>query len=308
VPASAGAAGPKTITISAVSPTTGNCIPFGDGGFNSGAVWEPNAAFIYKNIPPFQLKANDFLAFDTSGVNDVDVQMDVALAPTTANGNDVNAQPFTTVVTNSQTPANPRGDTTTGNYDLQFKAQAPFNFAGGGLIIRFSNASPTYAADTTCTSDLIAGNSTDTSGFFVERAFADANGASPWDTTDGFDIGVFRLTLFPTSNLFSFGKVTRNKHKGTARLAVNVPGPGTLSLTGKNVKPQRPAREATTSAAVTAPGTVKLLVKARGKAKKKLNKTGKAKINVNIAFTPSGDPPGDPKTQTKRVKLVKKLG
>lgn len=42
-------------------------------------------------------------------------------------------------------------------------------------------------------------------------------------------------------NAFSFGTLKRNKSKGSATLAVKVPGPGTLSLTGKGVKTQRPA-------------------------------------------------------------------
>ena len=114
------------------------------------------------------------------------------------------------------------------------------------------------------------------------------------------------LTSAKISNDFSFGKVSRNKHKGTANLAVNVPGPGTLALSGKGVKTQRVGREATASMAVTAAGTVKLLVKAKGKAKHKLNKTGKAKVKVSVTFTPTAETAVAPTTQTKSVKLVKK--
>ena len=110
------------------------------------------------------------------------------------------------------------------------------------------------------------------------------------------------------SNADTLGKVKRNKHKGTAILAVDVPGPGTVALTGKGVKTQRTGRAADASKAVTAAGTVKLLVKPKGKAKHKLNKTGKAKVKVTVTYTPTGDAPGSPNTQTKRVKLVKKLG
>jgi hypothetical protein len=124
------------------------------------------------------------------------------------------------------------------------------------------------------------------------------------DTEIGFNADVATIP----SNADTLGKVKLNKHKGTATLAVRVPGPGTLSLTGKNVKPQRPAREATASQAVTAAGTVKLFVKAKGKAKKKLNKTGKAKVKVTVTYTPTGDLPGVPNTETKHLKLVKKLG
>jgi hypothetical protein len=114
------------------------------------------------------------------------------------------------------------------------------------------------------------------------------------------------VAIKPSNNSFTFGKVKDNKKKGTATLAVNVPGPGTLSLTGKGVKAQRPAREATQSSTVTAAGTVKLLVKPQGKAKKRLNKKGKVKVAVSVTYTPTGDVPGDPNTQTDKVKLVKK--
>jgi hypothetical protein len=112
------------------------------------------------------------------------------------------------------------------------------------------------------------------------------------------------------SNADTLGKVKRNKHKGTATLAVNVPGPGTLALSGKGLKPRRAGRtsRASASLAVSGAGTVKLLVKAKGKAKKMLNKKGKVKVKVSVTYTPTGDAPGSPNTQTKRVKLVKKLG
>jgi hypothetical protein len=57
------------------------------------------------------------------------------------------------------------------------------------------------------------------------------------------------------SNAFSFGKVKKNRKKGTATLTVIVPGPGTLTLAGKGLKPQRPARAAAlASKAVIAAG------------------------------------------------------
>jgi hypothetical protein len=105
-------------------------------------------------------------------------------------------------------------------------------------------------------------------------------------------------------NTFSFGKVKRNKRNGTATLAVTVPGPGTLDLSGKGVKSQRAARVARAigARAVPAAGTVKLRIKPKGKAKKKLSQTGKAKVKVRVTYTPTG---GQAKTQSKRVKLAK---
>lgn len=128
-------------------------------------------------------------------------------------------------------------------------------------------------------------------------------------TSTGFRANISAVVGFKASNADTLGKVKLNKNNGTATLAVNVPGPGTLTLTGNGVKTQRPARNATASKTVSAPGKVKLLVKAKGKKKKKLNKTGKVKVKVSVVFTPSatgGDVAGDPKTQTKSVKLIKK--
>jgi hypothetical protein len=108
------------------------------------------------------------------------------------------------------------------------------------------------------------------------------------------------------SNTFSLGKLKRNPRNGTATLTVDVPGPGTLSLTGKRVKTQRPAREATASRAVAAAGMVKLVIKARGKAKRKLNRSGKAKVTAIVTYTPTGEAPGVPNTHSEPVRLIKK--
>ena len=113
------------------------------------------------------------------------------------------------------------------------------------------------------------------------------------------------LATPPPGNSFSFGKLKRNKKKGTAKLTVNVPGPGTLTLAGKGVVGQRPAhrRGAAAAKTVSAAGHVKLLIKAKGNAKKKLKKKGKAKVKIKVTFTPTG---GDPNAQSKTIKLIKK--
>ena len=93
------------------------------------------------------------------------------------------------------------------------------------------------------------------------------------------------------SNSFTFGATTRNKKKGTATLTVNLPNPGELTASGKDVNV---AGAAVISKAVTA-RTASLLIKARGKKKHKLNDTGKVKLNPAITYTPTG---GDPSTQS----------
>jgi hypothetical protein len=135
-----------------------------------------------------------------------------------------------------------------------------------------------------------------------------ADGASG-DFIPNSDFGRVNVTAsvaIRPSNTFSFGGVKRHKKTGAATLAVNVPGPGTLALTGKGVKTQRAGGGAVASKTVSAAGTVKLPIKAKGKAKHKLNKTGKVKVKVTVTYTPNGDVVGDPKAQTKRVNLVKK--
>jgi hypothetical protein len=103
-------------------------------------------------------------------------------------------------------------------------------------------------------------------------------------------------------NSFSFGKVKRNKKKGTATVELTVAGPGTLTASGKNAIAKQLG--AISSRASAAASTVKLLVKAKGKAKKKLNARGKAKVSLLVTFTPTG---GDANSQPLKVKLLKKV-
>ena len=103
-------------------------------------------------------------------------------------------------------------------------------------------------------------------------------------------------TTTKPSNAFTIGKLKLNKKKGFGTLTVNVPGPGTLALSGKNLK--------AVNAVATAAGAIKLKVKAKGKARKKLNEKGKVKVKAKLTFTPTG---GDPASQSKSLTLKKKL-
>ena len=106
---------------------------------------------------------------------------------------------------------------------------------------------------------------------------------------------VSRLLRERPSNAFSFGKLKRNKRKGTAKLTVTVPGRGSLSLTGKGLRAS--ARDA------AAAGEVALPVKAKGKAAKRLRRKGKLKRKAEVTFAPPGN---DANTAAKRVKLIRK--
>lgn len=98
------------------------------------------------------------------------------------------------------------------------------------------------------------------------------------------------------SNDFTFGKVKKNKNKGTAKLIVNVPGPGNLEL-AKSRKVKAAEKRA------AAEGSVRLKVKPKGKAKEKLADGGKAKVEAEVTYTPDG---GDANTRSRKVKLAKK--
>jgi virginiamycin B lyase len=100
----------------------------------------------------------------------------------------------------------------------------------------------------------------------------------------------------PPSNDFSFGKVKKNRKKGTAKLTVIVPGPGEVDLAkNKKVKGAQDRSEAA--------GEMKIAIKPKRKAKRKLKTRGKVKVNAEVTYTPNG---GHPNTQSKRIGLRKR--
>ena len=102
------------------------------------------------------------------------------------------------------------------------------------------------------------------------------------------------------------GRVDRNEKNGTATVKVRVPGRGVLKLNGAGVVTQRSAARASSLALqVAGRRTVRLRVEAKGRAKRRLNRTGKVKVRARVSFKARG---ADPNTQTKRVKLVKRRG
>jgi hypothetical protein len=307
-PSAASAASTNAITIGAATPNAAtNCFPFG-GYLADGGGWGPYFAFFYQNIPPFHLRSGDIIAYDLNAPNDTDNRMDVAMVATTTNGNDVNNGPFTTVASNTQTPANPRGDDVTSNYELQWTASAAFDFAGGGLLVRFSNPAGAFAEDGSCDANIAGAGASDASGFFVGRTSGDSDGVSPWGTTFNNAIAQFQLIFEPTSSAFTLGKVERNRRNGTAKLPITVPGPGTLTLSGKGVK-ARTAAGPGAQTRVAATGTIKLAIKPKGKTKSQLLRTHKAKVAATVTFAPSASPDhaaGDPSSQTAKLKLVRR--
>lgn len=113
------------------------------------------------------------------------------------------------------------------------------------------------------------------------------------------DVGAYEFV--PTapcpkpSNAFRFGKLKRLRSKGTALLAVEVPGPGTLALAGKGLRARKPRQ-------VSGPGEISVLLAAKGKWKRALARKGSVKLEARVTFVPTG---GDPRTVVRKAKLLK---
>lgn len=104
----------------------------------------------------------------------------------------------------------------------------------------------------------------------------------------------------PPSNAFTRGKLTLNKSKGTGKLAIYVPGPGTLTAVDEG----RAKKVKRANLTVTAAGTVKVPLNPTAKGLKVLNAKGKLKARIDVTFTPTG---GSVATQTYKVTLKKTL-
>jgi hypothetical protein len=129
---------------------------------------------------------------------------------------------------------------------------------------------------------------------------ADGNG----DGIATIDRGAYELPVQPPqaaftaptatpSNAFKFRKLKRNKGSGTAKLQVEIPGPGRLVLFGKKVKKFiRDARGA---------GTFGLKVIPKHKLANELRSKGTVRMSVRVKFTPTG---GIADTRSKALKLI----
>lgn len=96
------------------------------------------------------------------------------------------------------------------------------------------------------------------------------------------------------SNQFKFGKLTRNRRKGTAKLQVIVPGAGTLKLAGKKVRSvkKRTAKK----------GKVTLVIRAKAKANKALESNHRLKARIRVTFSPTG---GHARSKGKGLTLIR---
>jgi N-acetylneuraminic acid mutarotase len=125
----------------------------------------------------------------------------------------------------------------------------------------------------------------------VHEVFDLASGASTPIAVASNPIAAGPDPIAVASNRFRLGRATVNERRGSARLPVTVPGPGTLTLSGRGVVVKR----------VRAPaaGTVYLPVTAKGQ-EKRILASGKVKLVVEVTYAPTG---GNTNSKSKALVL-----
>ncbi len=142
-----------------------------------------------------------------------------------------------------------------------------------------------------CTSPRVLNSLGEGAHTFAVRA------TDPWNNAGAPDTQAWTIDFpDPPSNEFTFGRAKLDRGKGTAALAVQIPGPGDLALAAsKKVRASEARAEAAGKATVS--------IRAAGKAKRKLRRAGKVTVRATVTFTPDG---GDPNTQSTDVTLKRK--
>jgi hypothetical protein len=148
------------------------------------------------------MNVGSHFAFDLGALNDVDIRRNIYFAVANANPagggapQNIRALGWTKVVSDSQTPQNPRGDTIVGNYELIYTAEAPFDFPGGGFIVGFGGSPPGAYADFGCEQVLVGTSSSDISGFFHRRFYIQTDqtlGVLDGSNSDGGSLGGIKI-------------------------------------------------------------------------------------------------------------------
>jgi hypothetical protein len=102
-------------------------------------------------------------------------------------------------------------------------------------------------------------------------------------------------TTAPVDNSFKLGKARLDRRRGTATLAVEVPGPGLVAVDGAVPRQQR----------ADGPGRVTLRILPRAKARLILNRRGSVRLKLTVTFVPHG---GEPSSRVVSLRLKKELG
>ena len=109
------------------------------------------------------------------------------------------------------------------------------------------------------------------------------------------------ITLLPP-NAFQLASTKRDLRRGTLTLDFGISGPGILVLRGRRVRAEKIFAQppGPTTRAIPA----KLVVRARGRARKKHRETGKVRVGIQVTYTPNE---GAPNTESMTVTLRKNL-
>ncbi|HET6869697.1 MAG TPA: hypothetical protein VFH80_27535 [Solirubrobacteraceae bacterium] len=190
----------------------------------------------------------------------------------------------TAMVTDTATVGAP-----TGTVGFGSTGSGSFGAAASCMLVATSNAQA--ACQLTFTPSL-AGPQTVTGEYLGEVRYAPSTGIAGLSV-----LAPPSLSVSPSakpSNSFALSKPKLNRRSGSAVLIATVPGPGTLRLAGRRIKPL--------SRSVAGPGTVKLTIKGQPSTGRRLARTGKATITVEVTYTPTG---GDPNTESKKLTLTR---
>lgn len=164
---------------------------------------------------------------------------------------------------------------------------ASFNwtFGDGASAVGGATVKHKYAKGGTYTAGLAA---TDNEGCSVSQIFTGRTAYCSGSAAASQMIKVL------SSNQFKFGKLTKNRRNGTAKLKVKLPAAGTLQLSGKQVRSaKKKAKEA---------GVVTLLIRANGKAGKALASQHHLKVRIRVKFKPTG---GNARSKGKALTLIR---
>ena len=145
-----------------------------------------------------------------------------------------------------------------------------------------------------CESDFAAGSqvaltATPIEGFAFAGFYDDCTGPSCLLTMDGLKRVRAEFVRFAEQ---SYKKLRRIRATGTAIVTIRAGGPGTLVLSGGQVK-----RQVET---ISAASNVDLEVAAKGAAARRLRRSGDATVGIEVTFTPSA---GTAATLSRRVRL-----
>jgi DNA-binding beta-propeller fold protein YncE len=129
--------------------------------------------------------------------------------------------------------------------------------------------------------------------FTGRTAYCSGNvGASVTHSVTAKAPAVEPIATVAPSNKFTFGRLVHNRHNGTARLQVKLPGAGFVLLFGRKVHAVTRKSKSVQSMWLT--------IHARVELNKRLKKTLRAPVKIRVTFTPNG---GTSKTVNRTVTL-----